>query len=252
MGRLENKVAIISGGVGGIGEANAREFVRQGAKVVIGDVRQVAGQTLAADIGPAASFAALDVTDASSWAATVRHTVSMFGPPTTLVNNAGIIRYGLLADIDLDDFMDVMRVNLIGCWLGIKAVVPHMVENGHGSIINVASAAAHRALANRGSYTPSKWAVRGLTKVSAMELGNHSIRVNCILPGYIDTPIFGERRERLQTPENWLDQPIQRIGTGWDIAQAAVFLASDESEFCTGSDIAVDGGATLGYRAPPA
>jgi 3alpha(or 20beta)-hydroxysteroid dehydrogenase len=252
MNRLNGKVAIVTGAARGQGEADSRAFVREGAKVVIADVLAEQGRAVAESLGGDAVFAELDVTDAGSWASAVALAVCTFGPPTTLVNNAGVLTRGALIDIDADAFRRTMDVNLLGGWLGLKAVVPHLIGHGGGSVINVASVAGHRALPDRGSYVPSKWAVRGLTKAAAMELGQYGIRVNCILPGYIDTPMLGERAERMRAAENWTGQPIRRIGTGMDIAQAAVFLASDESSFCTGADFVVDGGSSLGYITPPA
>jgi 3alpha(or 20beta)-hydroxysteroid dehydrogenase len=241
-GRLEGKVAIISGGARGMGAAEARLFAAEGALVLIGDVLDDTGRQTSQEIGTRTAFVHLDVTLASDWAAAVQWCSEHFGPPTVLVNNAGIIgRLAPIEDIDEESFRRVLDVNLIGTFLGTRAVIPAMTTAGGGSIINVSSTAGFLGAPGRSAYTASKFAIRGFTKASALELGKYNIRVNSIHPGSIDT-------EMLRRPPGtrFAYQAIDRIGQADEIARLALFVASDEASFSTGSEFVADGGFLAG------
>jgi 3alpha(or 20beta)-hydroxysteroid dehydrogenase len=248
MGRLDGKIAIISGAARGQGAAEARWFVREGAAgVVVADVLEDEGKAIAAGLGERATFVSLDVTDEEQWAATVDACRERFGLPSVLVNNAGILRFRQLVNTPVDEFRLVVDVNLTGTFLGMKTVAPAMAEGGGGSIVNISSTSGLIGLPAVSSYTASKWGVRGLTKTAAIELGQHGIRVNSVHPGSIDTPMV--MFDGL-TPEDfspYTDRlPIKRIGTVDDVAALVTFLASDESSYCTGSEFVVDGGQVTG------
>ena len=227
-GRLEGKVAIVTGAARGQGLAEAQLFASEGADVIAGDVLDHDGVYL-------------DVTSAESWAAAVALAVDRFGRVDVLVNNAGIRADGLVHEMAAADFQRILDVNLMGPLLGIQAVVPHMEQGG--SIINVSSLNGLAAQAGSAAYTSSKFALRGLTKAAALDLGPLGIRVNAILPGVIRTPmvayIVDQYEERLAS-----GLPLGRIGEPLDVAQAAVFLASDDASWLTGIDLPVDGGHT--------
>ena len=227
-GRLEGKVAIVTGAARGQGFAEAERFRAEGAQVVAGDVLDHDGIFL-------------DVTDEGSWADAIAHTIERFGRVDVLLNNAGIHASAPVHEMELDTFQKVLDVNLLGPWLGLRAVVPHMGRGG--SIINVASLNGLAAQVNTSAYTASKFALRGLTRASALDLGPLGIRVNAILPGVIRTPmvayVVDEREEQLAS-----GLPLGRIGEPTDIASAAVWLASDDSSWVSGTDITVDGGQT--------
>lgn len=225
-GRLDGKVVIITGAARGQGRAEAECFAAEGAHVIAGDVIEHEGITL-------------DVTSPDSWAEAVEAAVSRFGRIDVLVNNAGIRALAPVQDMPLVDFQRVMDVNLVGPLLGIQAVVPHMPRGG--SIINVSSLNGVSATVNSSAYTTSKFALRGLTKAAALDLGPLGIRVNAILPGVIRTPMIAaiveDHEDRLAA-----GLPLGRIGEPMDIASAALFLASDDSAWVSGLDLTVDGG----------
>ena len=236
MGRVDNKVALITGGARGMGAADARMLVKEGAKVVIGDILDDEGQALADELGDAARYVHLDVSSADDWTAAVETALSSFGTLNVLVNNAGIVQVGPLKTLDVARWQKVLDVNLTGPMLGTKAAIGPMIEAGGGSIINVSSIEGLRGAAYVHSYVASKWGLRGLTKSSALELASSNIRVNSIHPGFIRTPMT----EHL--PEDMVQTPLGRPGTPDEVATFVVFLASDESSFSTGSEFVVDGG----------
>src|SRR5579884_2151770 len=247
MGRLDGKVALITGAARGQGEAEARLFVREGARVVLADVLDDDGARVARDIGDDARYEHLDVGDETEWTTVVDATTRAFGSLDVLVNNAGILRHHVIEDHPLDEYLDVIRVNQVGCFLGMRAAVPAMRASGGGSIVNTASVAGLVGNAGLVAYTASKFAVRGMTKVAAVELGRYGIRVNSIHPGGVDTAmvrtgVFGDRDP--STAYSYL--PLGRIGTVDEVAAMALFLASDESSFSTGSEFVLDGGSTAG------
>ena len=223
MGRVDNKVALITGGARGIGAASAQMLIAEGACVLIGDILDDVGTALAEDLGDAARYVHLDVTSASDWTAAVGTALDGFGTLNVLVNNAGIVQLGPLKTLDVDRWQKVLDVNLTGPMLGTKAVIGPMIAAGGGSIINVSSIEGLRGAAYVHSYVASKWGLRGLTKSSALELASSNIRVNSIHPGFIRTPMT----EHL--PEDMVTAPLGRPGTPDEVATFVVFLASDES-----------------------
>jgi 3alpha(or 20beta)-hydroxysteroid dehydrogenase len=219
-----------------MGAADARMLVKEGAKVVIGDILDDEGQALADELGDSARYIHLDVSNAEEWTAAVEVALSSFGKLNVLVNNAGIVQVGPLKTLDVARWQKVLDVNLTGPMLGTKAVIGPMIDAGGGSIINVSSIEGLRGAAYVHSYVASKWGLRGLTKSSALELASSNIRVNSIHPGFIRTPMT----EHL--PEDMVQTPLGRPGTPDEVATFVVFLASDESSFSTGSEFVVDGG----------
>ena len=241
--RLEGKVAIVTGAARGQGEAEARLFAAEGAKVLLADVLDEEGEQVAADIGDAAAFAHLDVTDEDQWATAVAAAEERFGPVSVLVNNAGVLHFKAVHKIDPDDFDRVMRINVRGVFLGIRSVTPSMARAGGGSIVNISSTAGLQGQPALGAYVASKWAVRGLSKTAAIDLGAKGIRVNSVHPGGIDTPMIAGT-----DPEApfYTRLPVGRIGRPSEVASAVLYLASDEASYVTGAELAVDGGATCG------
>lgn len=237
---LHGRVAIVTGGARGIGEAYARALHGAGAEVVIADVLTAAGESLAGELGRGARFIELDVTDEEAWAAAVEDTVAACGGVDVLVNNAGIANAAPIEHFSLEKWHAVIGVNLTGTFLGCRAVVPAMKAAGRGSIVNVSSVEGLRGSVHLHGYTASKFAVRGLTKSLAVELGPSGIRVNSVHPGFIRT----EMTTRID-PEG-LVIPLARSGVPEDLAGAVLFLAGDASAYLTGAEIVVDGGMTAG------
>ena len=249
MGRMDGKVALISGGARGQGAAEARIFAQEGAKVVIGDVLDAEGTSLAAEIAEAGGdslFVHLDVTDEADWRSAIGAAVSRFGKLDVLVNNAGIWRSGRVEDTTVEDWDSMMDVNAKGVFLGTKLAIPEMRKAGSGSIINISSTGGLVGGPFSTSYPASKAAVRLFTKSTAIQHAKEGIRANSIHPGTIDTAMIqlvwqasGQTRE-----ESIASIPLGKIGTVEDVAYGALFLASDESSFVTGSELVIDGGDT--------
>jgi 3alpha(or 20beta)-hydroxysteroid dehydrogenase len=239
--RLEGKVALITGAARGQGEAEARLFAAEGASVVLGDVLDADGEAVAKDIGDAAVYTHLDVTDEEQWQSAVALAEERFGPLGVLVNNAGILGFEAIDKMDVATFRKVLDVNAVGTFLGMKCAVPSLVRNGGGAIVNISSTAGLMGQAYLSAYVASKWAVRGMTKSAAAELGRKGIRVNSVHPGGIDTAMIAGT----DTDAPYYRRlPISRVGSVDEVASVVLFLASDESSYMTGAELAVDGGAT--------
>ncbi|GLY47511.1 glucose 1-dehydrogenase [Lentzea sp. NBRC 102530] len=241
--RLSGKVALITGAARGQGAAAARRFVAEGASVMITDVLDDQGKELAAELG--AEYCHLDVSSESSWAEAMSFTESTFGHVSVLVNNAGILHFSALADTTLADYQRVIGINQVGTFLGMRSVVESMKSAGGGSIVNVSSVEGLGGMPYLTAYTASKFAIRGMTKVAAMELGQFGIRVNSVHPGAIDTPMVSEALGRpIDVSPIGKKLALRRIGQPEDVANVVLFLASDDSAYCTGGEFVVDGGAT--------
>ena len=251
-GRLEGKVAIVTGSARGTGEATVRRFVAEGARVVVCDVRHELGEEVAADLGDAAIYLPLDVTSETQWSTCVEHTQAHFGTLDILINNAAILHLAPIEQTSLEDWERVVRVNQTGVFLGIRAATPAMREAGGGSIVNVSSIDGIEGMSYVGAYAATKWAIRGLAKCAALELGRDGIRVNTICPAGGNAEMGGEyRRAGGETDSGYLEKrPIQRRGTPEEIAALILYLASDESAFVTGADFAIDGGHSSGTLLP--
>lgn len=245
MQRLAGKVAIVTGGARGMGEATVRQFVGAGAKVVIADILDAEGRALADELGDNVLFQHLDVASEADWQRVVEVAESHFGCLNVLVNNAGILHIASLVDTSVDDYMRVVRINQLGPLLGMKAVVEPMQRAGCGSIINISSFEGMQAKNGLTAYVSSKWALRGMTKSAAIELGRYKIRVNSVHPGGVYTPMYGDT-----TPETlnamYANHPIPRVGMPDEIAAISLFLATDEASYTTGSEILADGGWNAG------
>lgn len=248
MGRLQGKVAIITGAARGQGEAEARRFVAEGASVLLTDVLDAEGQAVANELGELAAYRHLDVASEDEWIAAVADAEDRFGPVTILVNNAGILDFASIEDQDVERFRRVIDVNLIGTMIGMKCVAPSMRRAGGGSIVNISSNAGIVGLPALGAYVSSKWAVRGLSKTAAMDLGRRGIRVNSLHPGGIDTPMTRMPGHEPDDSPFAKSLPLRRFGLPDEIASVVTFLASDEASYVTGAEWAVDGGATAGDR----
>lgn len=240
MGRVEDRIAIVTGGAKGMGEAAVRLLAAEGAKVVIADVDVGAGRALAESLSAQVVFERLDVRSAPNWAEAVSRTADRFGPVDILVNNAGVADPAPLEQWNAARFQQTLDINLIGVFNGIQAVVPGMRRAGKGSIVNIGSVGGLQGIPRMAGYVVSKWGVRGLTKVAALELGAYGIRVNAVHPGQISTPMTHGVTFDVS------NVALGRVGLPDDVARAVLFLASDESRFITGEDIAVDGGQSAG------
>ncbi len=262
MGRLDGKVAIITGAAQGTGAALARRFAAEGARVVLGDVKGDAGREVARSLGDEARFVDLDVRDEASWAGAVGVAVDTFGGVDILVNNAAVLLLFALDTTTRADYLRLVEVNQLGPYLGIQAVLDPMRAGGGGSIVNIASTDGLKGMNGVSAYASTKWAVRGITKAAAVELGRHRIRVNAVCPEAGNPNMSAEfipgspdlsevphqmMQEILRAPESSL--PTSRID---DVVSMALFLASDEAMSCTGGDFVVDAGLTAGRYQPGA
>ena len=238
--RLAGKVALISGGARGMGASHVRTLCTEGAKVVFGDILDDEGKAVAAELGDAVRYVHLDVTKPEQWESAVATTIAEFGGIDVLVNNAGIINIGTFEDYELSEWHRILDINLTGVFLGIRAVVKPMKEAGRGSIINISSIEGIAGTIGCHGYTATKFAIRGLTKSAALELGPSGIRVNSIHPGLVKTPMTE------WVPEDIFHTALGRIGEPKEVSNLVVYLASDESSYSTGSEFVVDGGTTAG------
>ncbi len=252
MGRLSGKVAIVTGGAQGMGAATARLFIENGAQVVISDVATEAGQALAEELGGDAHFCLHDVGNEEQWQSVVSMAQSL-GPLNVLVNNAAILHMAAIADTTPEDFMRVVQINLLGSFMGIRAVIDPMKAAGGGSIINVSSIDGLHSSAGLAAYSSTKWGVRGLTKNAAIELGQYGIRVNSVHPGGIFTDMGGANSgisEEEMSAGFYPEFPIPRVGRPEEVANVTLFLATDEASYSTGSEFVADGGWFAGMRKP--
>ena len=245
MGRLTGKVALISGAARGQGEAEARLFAAEGAKVVLADVLDEDGTTVAKDIGDDAIYLHLDVTSEDDWQLTVDKAIDRFGGIDVLVNNAGVFAINPLATTSLDEYRRIIDINQIGVFLGMRAVASHMAARAAGSIINISSIAGLQGSAGTIAYTASKFAVRGMTKVVAKELAAFGVRVNSVHPGLIDTAMLRQITDVVGDDAALKSRvPMGEFASADDVANMVLFLASDDSSYCTGAEFIVDGGMT--------
>jgi 3alpha(or 20beta)-hydroxysteroid dehydrogenase len=246
MGCLEGKTAIITGASRGQGAAAARLFVAEGAYVVIGDVLDELGKELADSLGESAVYRHLDVSSEGDWKSVVDETVQTRGGVDVLVNNAGILRFAALPDMPLEDYMRVVNINQVGTFLGMREVAKPMIAASRGSIVNISSVEGLAGMPYLTAYTSTKFAIRGMTKVAALELGPNGIRVNSVHPGMIETDMVkdaaGGHDVDLSPAAKRI--PLRRMGKSEDIAEVVLFLASERSSYCTGAEFAADGGAT--------
>lgn len=239
-GRLAGKVALISGGARGMGASHARAMAAHGAKVVCGDILDAEGEDVAGELGDAARYVHLDVTSPGDWDAAVATTVAEFGRLDILVNNAGILNIGTVEDYELAEWQRILDVNLTGVFLGIRTVTPTMKAAGAGSIVNISSIEGMAGTVGCHGYTATKFAVRGLTKSTALELGPFGIRVNSVHPGLVKTPMAD------WVPEDIFQSALGRIAQPHEVSNLVVYLASDESSYSTGAEFVVDGGTLAG------
>jgi 3alpha(or 20beta)-hydroxysteroid dehydrogenase len=243
-GRLDGRVALITGAARGMGAATARAFVREGARVVLGDVLPEVKE-VAQELGDAAVAVTLDVTDEQAWRDAVAEGERAFGKIDVLVNNAGILLMDELGKTTTETYRKVNDVNAMGCFLGMRETAPAIARAGGGSIVNLSSVEGLGGNRFLVAYTGSKFAVRGMTKAAAIELAADGIRVNSVHPGGIDTPMvrhFVPDEKSLQWVGNQV--PMKRTGKAEEVAEAVLFLASDDASYITGAELAVDGGAT--------
>ncbi|HSB97446.1 MAG TPA: glucose 1-dehydrogenase [Spongiibacteraceae bacterium] len=248
MARLQGKVAVITGGARGMGAATSRLFVAEGAKVVIADVLDQEGRQLAEELAGKAIFVHHDVTDEASWNSVIGAAKNAFGPIDILVNNAGILLFKSIAQTTKADYERVLDVNLVGTFLGVKIVGEHMTANKKGSIVNISSVDGMKGANSLAAYSSSKWGVRGLTRVAAMEFGHQGVRVNSVHPGGINTVMANPNAvDRSEIDKQYGHVPLQRAADAEEVARVTLFLASDDASYVCGAEIAVDGGMLTGH-----
>ena len=253
-GRLAGKIALVTGAASGQGEAEARLFVAEGAEVIAADVNDDGGRAVAASIGPRARYEHLDVRNYDEWLAVVDGIEQRHGRLDILINNAGIAPKATLLDrIDLADHHRTFDINVHGVFYGMRSCLPLLKRSGAASIINISSIDGIVGVLGMSSYTATKFAVTGLTKCAAIEMGQFNVRVNSIHPGVIETPMVKNAGPAVQARLDVVlsRQPLPRAGTAEEVAKLALFLASDDSSYCTGAEFVIDGGHLAGpYRDP--
>ncbi|MER5460255.1 glucose 1-dehydrogenase [Streptomyces sp. NPDC002668] len=249
MGKLDGRVVLITGAARGQGEQEARLLAAEGAKVVLADVLDDQGEAVAKELGEdTAAYVHLDVSREADWIAAVAAAKNAFGKIDGLVNNAGILRFNELVSTPLEEFQQIIQVNQIGCFLGIRNVAPEIEAAGGGTIVNTASYTAMTGMAGVGAYAATKHAILGLTRVAALELAARKIRVNAVCPGAVDTPMsnpggvdpaaVGELHRKLV--------PLGRVGEPEEVAKLVLFLSSEDSSYITGQPFVIDGGWLAG------
>jgi 3alpha(or 20beta)-hydroxysteroid dehydrogenase len=251
--RLSGKLALVTGAAKGMGEAAARRFVLEGARVIVTDIDHDAGRALCAELGDSATYAPLDVSDPEQWTSAVELAMRAFGAIDILVNNAGFGLRGAFDEVALEAHHRLTDVNQHGVFYGMRAVKPVMAARRAGSIVNISSIDGIAGVRGMLSYVATKFAVRGMTRAAAIELGPLGIRVNSIHPGVIDTPLVraGSPESHARLERLMKMQPIARMGRPEEVANVALFLASDEASYCTGAEFVVDGGHLAGpWREP--
>ena len=242
MTRLMDKVAIVTGGARGMGESHVRRFVEEGAKVVFTDINEEVGEKLASELGDSTLFVKHDVTDEAGWQEVIEKAEAAFGPVNVLVNNAGISMSKSIFDMSVEDYKKIIDINQVSVFLGIKAVLPSMQKAEGGSIVNISS--MNGIVGGAVGYTDSKFAVRGLTKAAALQVGHLGIRVNSVHPGVIETPMVTEGDAVEQIKEFAKHIPMRRMAQSEEVTNMVLFLASSESSYSTGSEFIIDGGLT--------
>ncbi|MEU6820429.1 glucose 1-dehydrogenase [Streptomyces atriruber] len=257
MGKLDGRVVVVTGGARGQGEQEARLFVAEGARVVVADVLDEQGEALAAELGKeSATYVHLDVGVEADWQAATAAAKDAFGKIDGLVNNAGILRFNELCSTPLEEFEQIIRVNQIGCFLGIRTVAPEIAAAGGGTIVNTASYTALTGMAFVGAYAATKHAILGLTRVAALELAGRNVRVNAVCPGAVDTPMTNPAQldpdaDPVAAKEAVAELykklvPLGRIGRPQEVAALALFLTGDDSAYITGQPFVIDGGWLAG------
>ncbi|MEU1119643.1 MULTISPECIES: glucose 1-dehydrogenase [unclassified Streptomyces] len=257
MGKLDGRVVIVTGAARGQGEQEARLFVEEGAKVVVADVLDEQGEALARELGEkSARYVHLDVGDEEQWRTAVTTTKDAFGKIDGLVNNAGILRFNELVSTPLEEFQQIIQVNQIGCFLGIRTVAPEIAAAGGGTIVNTASYTALTGMAFVGAYAATKHAILGLTRVAAVELAGRNVRVNAVCPGAVDTPMTNPAQLDPDADPQAAGEavaelykklvPLGRIGRPQEVAALALFLTGDDSAYITGQPFVIDGGWLAG------
>jgi 3alpha(or 20beta)-hydroxysteroid dehydrogenase len=239
MGKLDGKVALITGGARGMGAVHARTLQAEGAIVIITDVLDDEGAAVAKELG--ITYLHHDVTDEKQWNSVITEIEKLHGPIAILINNAGVVGFTPVADTDLDEWNRVLAINLTGPFLGIKTITPSMRKVGSGVIVNISSTAGMIGYSNLSAYVSSKWGLRGLTKAAALDLAADNIRVVSVHPGGVRTPMTAG----IEDPENYKRQPIKRIGEPDEIAKLVLYLVADAT-YSTGTEFIADGGATVG------
>ena len=246
--RLANKVAIITGGTGNLGAIQARRFASEGASIIIADIDSAKGKQIQRNIQNDYGnviFTYLDVTKESSWIELINKTEQLFGLPTILVQNAGIYRSGKILDTEEKQWDSIMNVNAKGVFLGTKSVLPKMIAAGGGSIVNISSTAGILGSRISTAYNPSKAAVRVFTKSTALQYAKNNVRANSIHPGPVESEMLSQvYPDKNLKRKRGIEIPLGRFASANDVCNAALFLASDESSYMTGSELVVDGGLT--------
>jgi 3alpha(or 20beta)-hydroxysteroid dehydrogenase len=247
--RFTNRTVLITGSVGGLGQAMAHAFAKEGARVVVTGRKEEQGRALAGEIGNGAIFVRLDVADEASWSSAVQTVEDQLGPLSVLINNAAYLAVGGVEQVPLDEWRKVIDTNLTGAFLGIRAAAPSMRKNGSGSIVNISSIAGLHGTPGLAAYGASKWGIRSLTRTAAYELARDRIRVNSVHPGIIDTPLAYDPKTGAELVPTG-DFAIPRMASVEEIMNYVLFVASEDASFSTGSEFVADGGFALGPIAP--